>query len=85
MIDLGAPKQRVLYLEDRVSGRQLMVQVTDKLPLMGDMQIEGRLSVEVSVEFFVEAAKLMGFDLIAPPAAGTVEQEDEGDGDERRV
>lgn len=49
----------------------LLVAVTDKFPQMGDVHIEGRRIVEVSVEMFIPLMAAMGFEVVPP----TTEQE----------
>ena len=64
--DLGKPRQKVIKLRDTGNGNISEVLVTDKYPSMGDVHVEGRHSVEVSVELFLGMAKLMGMEPVDP-------------------
>jgi len=83
------PKLMLLKLRNEEDGEILGFTVTDKFPHLGNVQIEGRLSVEISVELFVELVAFQGY----YPYVGEVGvdetvagvAEDEGDSDHEPV
>lgn len=64
------------------TGQEMQVVVIDKFPQMGDVHVEGRRIVEVSVEMFVPLIGLAGFEVIDPnePAPGAPEVKEGEDG-----
>lgn len=64
-----------IVLRNEQSGHTVSVGVYDKFPQMGDVHIEGRRVVELSVEAYVE---LMGFVGYAPVDPNENEPVDEG-------
>lgn len=45
---------------------EFVVQVHDKFPQMGDVHVEGRRYVEVSIEMFITMAALRGYEPVDP-------------------
>lgn len=62
---------RNLYTEDP----DMIVDVHDKYPEMEDVHIEGRRYIEVSVEWFVEAASQQGWFAVNPATGKTAIEE----------
>ena len=50
-----------LILRHKDTGQEMFVTVTDQFPDMGDMHIEGRRTVTLSVEMFVALAANEGY------------------------
>jgi hypothetical protein len=64
------------------SGQEMLVKVNDKAPWMGDVHVEGRRYVEVSIEMFMAMMARAGWLPVSPTAP--VEEVD-GDDDEKRA
>lgn len=72
MIEFGSgqavlPQRTVIKFRNNDDGNELMVEVHDKFPQMGDVHVEGRRFVEVSVEMFMY---FMGLSNYSPVEAG---------------
>jgi hypothetical protein len=70
------PGRTAINFANVESGQEMLVEVHDKFPLMGDVHIEGRRYVEVSVEMFVGLMQQVGWLPVAPSAP------ESNDGDE---
>lgn len=51
------------------TGQEMFVGVEDKFPQMGDVHVEGRRVVEVSVEMFMALVQQSGWYPVAPEGA----------------
>jgi hypothetical protein len=67
VVDLTPRKgpEGIAFRNDETA-QELVVVVHDKFPQMGDVHIEGRRFVEVSVEMFVELMAAQGFHTVDP-------------------
>lgn len=55
-----------IKLRNSETGQEILVAVYDKFPQMGDVHIEGRRYVEVSVEMFLTLLATQGFTTVDP-------------------
>lgn len=70
MLEFGKPEEGVpgLVFRNPVTGEVFMTAVKDKFPQLGDVHIEGRRYVEVSVELFAQLVALAGYHTVDPNA-----------------
>lgn len=72
----GSNTAHAIKFADAESGQEMLVQVYDKYPQMGNIHIEGRRYVEVSIEMFMAFMQRAGWLPVAPD--GSAAQELEG-------
>lgn len=64
-VDLSQRKPGMIF-RNTDTGQETFIEVTDQFPQMGDMHIEGRRTVTISVELFIELAGLAGLVPVDP-------------------
>lgn len=65
------PVQTGIVFKNADTEQEMFIAVTDKFPQLGDMHIEGRRVVEVSVELFIELAAAAHWAPVVPPTKET--------------
>jgi len=70
VLEFGKPEagQPGLVFRNDSTGDVFMTAVKDKFPQLGDVHIEGRRYVEVSVELFAQLVALAGYHTVDPNA-----------------
>jgi hypothetical protein len=63
-----SPATQGIRLVNAQTGQQMLVGVIDKFPIMGDVHVEGRRVVEVSVEMFLALMQAPGWYPVEPEA-----------------
>jgi hypothetical protein len=59
-------KKTVMVFRNEESGQEMMVEIHDRYPQLGDTHIEGRRYVAVSVELFIQMISAFGFLPVMP-------------------
>lgn len=79
--DANEPKKGIAFRNEE-TGQEFLIAVYDKFPQMGEMHLEGRHYVEVSVEMFMELLRAQGFEAVVPEGATPPEPEADQDGED---
>lgn len=68
MIEFGRAEPGLVGIKfhNETTGQDMVVKVIDKFPSMGDVHVEGRRYVEVSVEMFIALVATIGYEPVVP-------------------
>ena len=82
MLEFGKPaelgkRMKALLFKNTETGETAEIAVKDNYPQMGDVHIEGRRTVEVSMELMVELMAAAGYGVVDPATGELAKKKEE--------